>query len=97
MLLRRLAGKLEGEFEHPVDADAREHRFLHHYLTLGAGEDSAADGGIFAFGVFAHDPEVDIAGLSVGERCGHAGQPTAPKKIASCCPIFSFQSSGIMR
>ena len=26
-----------------------------------------------------------------------AGQPTAPKKIASCRPIFSFQSSGIMR
>ena len=26
-----------------------------------------------------------------------AGQPTAPKKIASCSPIFSFQSSGIMR
>ena len=29
---------------------------------------------------------------------GHfAGQPTAPKKIASCPPILSFQSSGIMR
>ena len=26
-----------------------------------------------------------------------AGQPTAPKKIASCWPICSFQSSGIMR
>ena len=26
-----------------------------------------------------------------------AGQPTAPKKIASCLPICSFQSSGIMR
>jgi hypothetical protein len=26
-----------------------------------------------------------------------AGQPTAPKKIASCLPIRSFQSSGIMR
>ena len=26
-----------------------------------------------------------------------AGQPTAPKKMASCEPIRSFQSSGIMR
>ena len=26
-----------------------------------------------------------------------AGQPTAPKKIASWPPIWSFQSSGIMR
>ena len=26
-----------------------------------------------------------------------SGQPTAPKKIASCEPIRSFQSSGIMR
>ena len=39
----------------------------------GAGEHLAADRGIFALGVLAHHPEVDVAGLSVGERRRHAG------------------------
>ena len=56
-----------------IDADAREHGFLYDHLALGAGEDAAADGRVFAFGVFAHHPEVDVAGLAVGERGGHAG------------------------
>ena len=126
-----LAGQLEGEFQDAVDADAREDRLLHHELALGAGEHAAADGGVFALGVLAHDVEVDVAGLAVrraatgtpgisrtGRRLTYwsnsrrnwssephsemwsgtfAGQPTAPKKIASCRPIRSFQSSGIMR
>jgi hypothetical protein len=93
-----------------------------HDLALGAGEHAAADGGILALGVLAHDVEVDVAGLAAGERDGHAGhqphraqvdvlvelaaeqqqrapqrdvvghlvagQPTAPKKMASWPPIF---------
>ena len=39
----------------------------------GAGEHLAADRGIFALGVLAHHPEVDVAGLAVGERRRHAG------------------------
>ena len=33
MLLRRLAGELEGELQHAVDADAAHHRFLHDHLA----------------------------------------------------------------
>ena len=130
MLLRRLARELEGEAQDAVDADARQDRLLHDELALGAGEHAAADGGVLALVVLAHDPEVDVAGLAAGERGRHAGhqphrpqvhvlvelaaerdeqaperdvvgdfagQPTAPKKIASWPPICAFQSSGIMR
>ena len=73
MLFWGLARKLEGEFEHAIDADARQHCFLHHHLALGAGEHAAADGRVFAFGILAHHPEIDIARLAVGERRRHAG------------------------
>ena len=127
MLLVALLRELEGELQDAVDADARHDRFLHHHFALGAREHLAADGGVLALGVLAHDEEVDVAGLAAGQRrrdAGHqahraqidvlielapeldqrapqrdvvgdtAGQPTAPKKIASWPPIFSFQSSG---
>jgi hypothetical protein len=68
MLLRRLAGELEGEFQHPVDADARHYGFLHDDFALGAAEHAAADRGILAFGIFADHPEVDVAGLTIGQR-----------------------------
>ena len=51
----------------------RHHRLLHDHLALGAGEHAAADRRIFALGVLAHHPEVDVAGLAVGERRRHAG------------------------
>ena len=41
-------------------------------FTVGVREHAAADGGIFALGVLAHHPEIDIAGLAVGERRRHA-------------------------
>ena len=49
------------------------HGFLHHDFALGAGEHAAADRGIFALGVLAHHPEIDVAGLAIGERRRHAG------------------------
>ena len=52
---------------------ARHHRLLRHEFTVGVREHAAADGGIFALGIFAHHPEIDIAGLAVGERRRHAG------------------------
>ena len=73
MLLRRLARELKGKFQHAVDADAGEHRLLHHHFALGAGKDAAADRGIFALGVLAHHPEIDVAGFSIGQRTRHAG------------------------
>ena len=114
---RPRARELEGELHDAVDALAREHRLLEHDLALGALEHAAADRRVLAFGVLAHDDEVDVAGLAVGERRREcpasagtgrrltywskprrnwisephsdtwsgtvAGQPTAPKKIAS--------------
>ncbi len=68
-----LRGEFEGKFEHAVDADARQHGFLHHHFALGAGKDAAADRGILALGILAHHPEIDVAGLPVGERRRHAG------------------------
>ena len=71
-----LVGELEGELQHAVDADAGHDRFLHHDLALGAGEHAAADRGILALGVLAHDPEVDVAGLAV-RRAGRARPASA--------------------
>ena len=52
---------------------ARHHGLLGDEFTVGIREHAAADGGIFAFGVFAHHPEIDIAGLAARERRRHAG------------------------
>ena len=67
-----LRASSKANFEYAIDADARQHGFLHHHLALGAGEHAAADSGIFAFGILAHHPEIDVAGLAIGERRRHA-------------------------
>ena len=51
----------------------RQHRLLHHDLALGARKHAAADRRVFALGVLAHHPEVDVAGLAAGQRRRHAG------------------------
>ncbi|KCB33435.1 hypothetical protein L541_1548 [Bordetella hinzii CA90 BAL1384] len=71
-VLAALARQLEGELEHPVGAHPREDAFLYHHLALGAREQAAAAVGILAFGVFADDVEIDLAGLAVGQWRGHA-------------------------
>ncbi len=68
MFLAPALGQIEGVAQDAVDADAAHHGFLHDDLALGAGIHLAADRGIFALGVFAHDEEIDIAGLAAGER-----------------------------
>jgi hypothetical protein len=50
----------------------RHHGLLGDEFAVGIREHAAADGGIFAFGVFAHHPEIDVAGLAVGQRRRHA-------------------------
>ena len=42
--------------------------------TIGAFIGAAAQGGIFAFGIFAHHVKIDIAGLFTRQRAGDAGE-----------------------
>ena len=72
MFLRAALRQVEGEFQHPVDANPAHHRFLDDHLALGACKHAPADGRIFAFGVFAHDVEVDVAGNAARKRRGDA-------------------------
>ncbi len=72
VLLLGLAGELEGELQHAVDALAGEDRLLNGHLVVGALEHAAADRAVLALGVLAHHPEVDLARLAVGERRRHA-------------------------
>ncbi len=71
-LLGAALGQVERELHHALGAGAREHRLLDHELALGALEHRAAHRRVFALGVLAHDHEVDIACLAVGERARHA-------------------------
>ncbi len=63
--------QLEREFQDAVDADPRHHRLLRDEFARGIREHAAADRGIFALGVLAHHPEIDVAGLAVGQRRRH--------------------------
>ena len=50
----------------------REHALLGDELAVGALEQPAADAGILALGVLAHDVEVDVRLGAAGERRAHA-------------------------
>ncbi len=76
MLAGALLRELEGVLQHAVGAVAREHRFLDHDLALGAFEQPPAEVGVFAFGVLAHDEEIDVAGLAPGQGARHAVEQT---------------------
>src|SRR5207244_4841053 len=76
-----LARQLEGEAKDPVDALAREHRLLEHDLALGAFEHATADRRVLAFGVLAHDDEVDVARLAVGERARDSRHQAARAQV----------------
>src|SRR6185437_2055933 len=67
------AGQLEGIADDPVRALAGKNGGLDRRLVLAAPE-PAADSGIFAFGIFANDPEIDVAGLLVAHRTAYARQ-----------------------
>ncbi|MCY1508990.1 hypothetical protein D9M68_433170 [compost metagenome] len=66
-------GELERVVDDAVHAHAGEHGFLDRHLARRAFEQAPAHRGVFAFGVLAHDEEVDVAGLAVRQRAGHAG------------------------
>ena len=63
--LRQLISKLQDA----IDAGACHYCLLNHHFTVGAGEHGAANAGVFTLGVFAHHIEVDIAGLTIRQRC----------------------------
>ena len=67
------ACQIESEAQHPVDPEAGHHGFLDDDLAIGAGEHVAAHRRVFALGVLAHYPEVDIPRLAAHQRAGHAG------------------------
>ena len=68
------ARQLEGIAHDPVAAAPGEHRLLHRHLVFGALEKPAADRGIFALVVLAHDVEIDVARRAVLERRVDPGQ-----------------------
>ena len=77
----RLPRQLEGEAQDAVHALAREHRLLEHDLALGALEHAPADRRVLAFGIFAHDDEIDVAGLAV-------------RRAATGCPASAGTAAG---
>ncbi len=60
--------QFEGVAHHPVAAAAGEDRLLHHEFVGAALIEPAADRGIFALIVLAHDIEIDVAGLAALQR-----------------------------
>ncbi len=81
VLRRAPSRELERELHDPVDALAREHRFLEHDFALGAFEHPAAHRRILAFGVLADDDEIDVARLAIRERRRDSRHQTARPQV----------------
>ena len=64
------AGQLEREAQDALDAPARVHGRLDGDLVRRAAREDAARVHVFAFGILAHDDEVD--GVVGAQRAGHA-------------------------
>src|SRR5205085_11414514 len=62
VLARARLRQIVGVPQHAVGAEPAEHRFLDHDLALGPRVHDAAQVGVLALGVLAHDVEVDVAG-----------------------------------
>ena len=76
----RVRGELEGVAHDAVAADAGKDRLLHRHFHRRSRKEPAADLGILALVVLAHDVEIDLAGLAVLERRVDAGkQPHRPQ------------------
>ena len=59
--------------ENAINTTPRKDRLLHANFVFCAAVEPPADGGIFTFVVFAHDPEIDVAGFASREWRRHAG------------------------
>ncbi|SBK56040.1 Uncharacterised protein [Klebsiella pneumoniae] len=66
--------QFEGVAQDPVHAAAGEDRLLNYHFMLGAFIGAPAQGGIFAFGIFAHHVKIDIAGFFTRQRAGDTGE-----------------------
>src|SRR5262245_22395114 len=64
MFFRPRPRELESELQYTIDAGAGEDGLLEDELTFGAREHATPDRRVFAFGVLAHDVEVDLPGLA---------------------------------
>ena len=81
VLLLGAARELEGELQDTIDALAGEDRLLDRELVLRALEHAAAELAVLAFGILALHPEIDLAGLAVGERRRHALEQAHRPKV----------------
>ena len=64
----------EGEAHDALDAGAGEHRDVGGRFQRRALVHAAADAGVLALGVLAHDHPVELAAVDVAQRRGDAGQ-----------------------
>ena len=67
------ARQFERVFHDAIDAAPREDRLLHADFVFRAAIEPAADRRIFAFVIFAHDPEIDVTGFASRQRRRNAG------------------------
>src|SRR5260370_18657891 len=80
MLFAPTRGQLERKLENAVHADACHYGLLNDKFALSARKHASADRRIFAFRVFPHDVEIDVAGIASCERTRNAGhQPHRPQ------------------
>ena len=93
-------GELEGVTHDAVAAHLGEDALLHRHFHLAARIEAAADLGIFALVVLAHDVEIDLAGLAILERRIDTGEQANGPQIdvlpASSGRSSAMPSSGIM-
>src|SRR6476620_5828604 len=73
--------QFEGKSQNPVDSLAAEDALLNDDFLIRAAIKPAADLGIFAFVVFAHYMEIDIARGSPRQRAWNAGQQSYRPEI----------------
>ncbi len=67
-LSRPRLGQAEGEPHDPLDAGAGEHRHIRRGFQRRALVHPAADAGVFALGVLAHDDPIELAAVDVAQR-----------------------------
>src|SRR5215471_7175097 len=74
MTATKAAGEFERVAQYSIGAVSSEYRLLHDHFVFGSGVNSAADLGIFAFGIFAHNPEVNVSRFLAAQWTWNARQ-----------------------
>ena len=64
MFLAACFRQFKSVLENAINTTPRKDRLLHANFVFCAAVEPPADGGIFTFVVFAHDPEIDVAGFA---------------------------------